>query len=52
MSKLSVILCVFEKMRKGEDFRVRNCVKCSIISSIEMLHHEMHWLMKHVNIII
>jgi len=26
MSKLSVILCVFEKMRKGEDFIVRNCV--------------------------
>jgi len=26
MSKLSVILCVFEKMRKGEDFIVHNCV--------------------------
>jgi len=26
MSKLRVILCVFEKMRKGEDFIVRNCV--------------------------
>jgi len=26
MSKLSVILCVFEKMRKGEEFIVCNCV--------------------------
>jgi len=26
MSKLSVILCVYEKIRKGEDFIVRNCV--------------------------
>jgi len=26
MSKLSVILCAFEKMRKGEDFIVCNCV--------------------------
>jgi len=30
MSKLSVILCVFEKMRKGEEFIVCNCVYCSI----------------------
>jgi len=33
MLKLNVILCVFEKMRKGEDFIVRNCVYC-IISTI------------------
>jgi len=26
MSKLSVIWCVLEKTRKGEDFIVRNCV--------------------------
>jgi len=26
MSKLSVILCVIEKKRKGEDFIVPNCV--------------------------
>jgi len=28
--KLSVILCVFEKMRKGEEFIVCNCVLYSI----------------------
>jgi len=26
MLKLSVILCVFKKIRKGEDLVVRNCV--------------------------
>jgi len=28
MGKLSVILCVFKKIRKGEDLVVRNCVYC------------------------
>jgi len=39
MSKLSV----FEKMRKGEDFTVRNCVKCSITFQL-LVPFKLQWV--------